>query len=303
MIEGTTIDDARQGFISQIHRPPYLGILAFFGVLLWFPIAHIIGGTLHATFPGGVEYLVGGMTGLLGFSLVWKGFKHDELTATCMGLFGGGLIWIGWFEYSFNFFGEFLKIEPLMYDGKAVINPNSQVIEASAVLFLAVLIFTGANKDTRCRMFMWFHRNFRLRPSAPTAGYRRQFSRIAAMEILFIVWFIHIVNITVRDPRVFGPFHPVRYATFGVFLVWGIYLLTFKLLKYRSMAGAIRYAIATTGILWLCVEMAARWGWFTERWGQFGKFPVENSIILSMFILAGLLANVTMRRGELSETS
>ena len=285
------------GILRRIHSPPLLGLTALGITLFWKPVAHALTVTLHALFTGSVQYLVAALIGLGGFALVWQGFKRDELTATCMGYMGGAFIWIGWFEYAFDFFGEFLEVPPLMQDGNVFFTPNLLMIEASAVLYLALLIFTGANKDTRCRMFLWFHRNLGLRPNKPTPGYQRQFARIAAMETIFISWFFYLVIIIVCDPRIFGPQHIVTYATFVAMIVWGIYLVFFKLIRYRAMAPAIRYAIATAGVLWFCIELTSLWGWYTEIWTKPAEFPISNLALLAGFLLAGILANVTRQRG------
>jgi hypothetical protein len=285
------------GILRHIHSPPLLGLTALGITLLWKPVAHALTVTLHGIFTGPIQYLVATLIGLVGFTLVWQGFKRDELTATCMGYMGGAFIWIGWFEYAFDFFAEFLEVPPLMQGGYVFFTPNLLMIEASAVLYLALLIFMGANKDTRCRMFLWFHRNFRLRPNQPTPGYKRQFARIAAMETIFISWFFYVVIILTCDPRIFGPKHPVTYAVFIAMIVWGIYLLFFKLIKYRAMASAIRYAIPTAGVFWFCIELTSLWGWYTEIWIKPAEFPLSNLMLLTGFLAVGIAANMTRQRG------
>ena len=282
---------------DRVLRRPWIGALAFAAVLLWKPSAHAITVTMHHLFDGPMQYLIGAVIGLAGFWLVWRGFRRDELSATCLGFMGGALIWLGWFESSFQLFAQALKLEPVMWQGFPLLSPELQVIESSAILFLAVLIFTGANKDTRCRMFMWFHRNFRLRPNQPTPGYRRQFARITAMEMIFVNWFFYVVNIAVFDPRLLGPRHTVTYALWVVFLAWGCYLL-WKLLKYTSIAGAIRYAIPTVGAFWISIEMAAQWQLFSEIWVRPFEFPAANILIIAAFVASGTLINLTGRRGS-----
>jgi len=291
------------GILRRVHSPPFLGLTALAITLLWKPTAHALTVTLHGLVTGPVQYLVGALIGLAGFTLVWQGFKRDELTATCMGYMGGSFIWIGWFEYAFDFFAEFLEVPALLQDGYVFFTPNLLLIEASAVLYLALLIFTGANKDTRCRMFLWFHRNFRLRPNQPTSGYKRQFARIAAMETIFITWFFYLVIILTCDPRIFGPRHLVTYCVFAAMIVWGVYLVFFKLIKFRSMAGAIRYAIPTAGVLWFCVELTSLWGWYTEIWIKPAEFPLSNLTFFALFLAAGVAANLTGQRGGRAEVS
>ncbi len=278
----------RPGWLS---RRPAVGLLAFTAVLLWKPSAHALTVILHHTVTGPAQYVVAALIGLAGFALVWRGFGRDELTATSLGFMGGALIWMGWFEYSFDGFAHLLAVPPLLHEGNPLLSPNLLLIEASAVAYLAVLVFAGANKDTRCRMFLWFHRNFRLRPGDPTPGYRRQFSRITAMEMVFVNWFFYILNILLLDPRVIGPRQPATYAAWFVLLAWGAYLLLARLWQYTAIAGAIRYAIPTVGVFWITVEMGAQFGWYREIWVRPFDFPITNLAFVAAFFLLGALAN------------
>lgn len=291
------LETSRPESAGRLYSRPLLGLVALSVPMLWKPVAHCVSVVSHSLMHGS-GFLVGSIVlTLVGFTLVWIGFKKDELTATLLGLAGGSLIFMFGLEPSFVAFAELMGVPPLMYQGQVFLTPNLVLMEASLVLFLVVLIFTGANKDTRCRMFLWFHRNFRLRPNKPTAGYRRQFSRIVAMETIFISWFFYLLIIILVDPRLLGPTSPVTYTVTAGMLAWGLYLLIFKQLRYSSMASGIRYAIPVVGILWYCVEISALWQWYTEIWVRPFEFPLTNLILATTFVVAVFLVNRTDARG------
>jgi hypothetical protein len=286
-----------ENLMAKFHSAPYIGLVAITLTLLWKMIAHATTVVFHTLTHGPMMYIVSGLIGLFGFTLVWIGFKKDELTATYLGYMGGSFVFMGWFEGSFEGFSQFLKIPPLMQDGYTIYTPNLLLIQASAVLYFAMLIFAGANKDTRCRMFLWFHRNLKLRPNQPTPGYKRQFARITAMEAVFVSWFFYIVILFAVDPRILGLHHPATYLLTGAVFIWGIWLLFAKLLKYQAMASAIRYAVPTSGALWFCVEMTSLWNWYPEIWVKPFEFPLTNLSLALSFLLLGVIANMTAQRG------
>jgi hypothetical protein len=267
---------------------PLLGLLIFISVLCQKPLAHAINVLQHTAFEGTPRYVAGAMVGLVGFAVVWNGLKRPELQATVCGFVGGALIWMGWFEHGFEFFAHALAIPPLVQDGVQRLSPNLLLIEATLVPYLAILILFGANRETRCRMLMWFHRNLRLTPDRPTSGYRRSYAWVTALEIIFVGWFFYLTIILLYDPRILGKEHPGTYAAFVVILVWAVYLLS-RLLRYNEPAPAIRYAIPTANAFWLLVEMASHWHWFTEIWIKPIQYPVGNLLILAVFIAGGIL--------------
>ncbi len=293
-----TVDVNTSSSLSWLYKKPYMGLVIWATILLWKPIAHTVVVSERLVFPGNGAYVMGGLLGFIGLILVWNGFKRDELTATTLGYMGGALIWLGWFESAFHFFAHLLEIEPVKVGGYEVLSAELQIIEASAVFYLAILVLLGLNKDTRCRMFKWFHRNAKLTPEAATPGYRRQYSRITALETIFISWFFYIFVILLFDPRVLGTQHPVTIAAFYGALAWGLYLLAFKMPKFTNPGEAIRYAIPSTGIIWLCFEMASVWGWYQEIWLKPIEFPISNVAFAIVFVLLGIAINMNTKRGD-----
>lgn len=260
--------------------------------LLWKPVAHSLVVLLHAGVSDATRFLIGIGLGVVGFWLAAIGLRRDELSATCLGFAGGALIWIGWFETGFEFFGHFLAVPQVGF-----LTPNLLLMEASAALLLGTLVFLAMNKDTRCRMFLWFHRNLRLRPNKPTPGYRRQYSRIAAMETVFVSWFFYVLIITLLDPRILGPSHPVTLAISALIFVWGVYLVAFKVPQQRSMANAIRYGIPTTGVIWYSFEVTSAWQWYVEPWIRPLEYPITAGLTFVAFAIAFTLAANNPQRG------
>lgn len=278
-------------------RPPQplrwaVGLLGLAVPLLWKPVAHSLVVLLHGSVADTPRFLIGIGLGALGFVLVAIGLRRDELTGTCFGFAGGALIWIGWFETGFEFFGQFLAIPRV-----AFLTPNLLLMEASAALLLGSLVFLAMNKDTRCRMFLWFHRNLRLRPNKPTPGYRRQYARIAAMEMVFVSWFFYVLIIALLDPRILGPSHPVTYAVSALIFFWGVYLVALKVPQQQSMANAIRYGIPTTGVIWYSFEVTSAWQWYVEPWVRPLEFPVTAGSIAVAFVTVFALAAGSAQRG------
>ncbi len=127
--------------------------------------------------------------------------KRSETQGTILGYLGGNLIWCGSFEWSWRYFGHSLGIQPVLDGGFVILSSELLLIQATTLIVVSLLIFLGANKDTRCRMFMWFHRTFNLRPDSMTPGFKRQHARNTAMESVFLIWTIYLFAIYINDPR------------------------------------------------------------------------------------------------------
>ena len=269
---------------SRLMRPPLLGAVIFATILAYKPVAHSLLVLQHHFFTGGWQYLVGFSVGLLGFTLIGKGLRQDETTASAMGYMGGSLVWMGWFEYTFDFFGEALGVAPLTdpATGNPVVPPNLLVLEATALPFIAMLILFGANRETRCRLLMWFHRNLKLAPPKPTTGYRRNYAWVTAWETIFVTWAFYLQIIILYDPRIAGIHHWATYTAFAAYGAWGAYLFA-KLIKHTEAGAAIRYAIPATNAIWIMIEMASHWRWFEEIWIKPLKYPLPAILFVAAF--------------------
>ncbi len=287
---------------GALMRPPMLGLVAFATVLLWTPLAHTLMVLQYGQMAEVPAYLLSFIVGLAGWVLVWKGFKADDLPATILGFMGGALIWLGWMEGSFEFMGHWLNPPKLMFMDVELFTANLLLLQATGVVLVALLIWLGSNKDTHCRMFMWFHRNFKLTPARRTPGYKRQFSRIVALEVIMINWFFYVLILWLFDPRVLGPFHPATIAVVCAVLLWGLWLFFFRMLPFRRPAAALRYAVPCANVLWFCVEAGSAWQLYTEPWIYPFRFPFTNVVILLAF-LGGLAWFVARHRAAAGSQS
>ena len=268
---------------GALMRPPLLGLFAFLTVLLWTPLAHTLVVLQFGQLGPAAMYSTSFIVGLIGWVLVWKGFNRDELPATVMGFMGGALIWSGWMEGGLEFFGHWLNPEPLMYMGVELFTANLLLLQATGIFLVALLIWLGSNKDTHCRMFMWFHRNFRLTPARRTPGYKRQFSRIVALEVIMINWFFYVLILLLFDPRILGPTHRATIAAVAVISLWAIWLLIFRMLPFSRPAAALRYAVPVANIFWFGIEVGSAWQLYVEPWIYPFRFPITNAIIALAF--------------------
>jgi len=282
-------------------KAPWVGLLAFVLIWLWKPIAHTTSVLMHQIRdPVMFTSLNLGM-GAAGFVLVWRGLKHAELPATWLGFLGGALVWIGWFEFSFEFFARAIGVRPVFYpDGAMGLPPSFVFMQATGFLMLAMFLFFASNKDTGCRFFQWLHRNFGMRPGDGTPGYKRQFARIAAMELVMTNWFCYIVVLILLDPRIAGVNHPLTYFGAAVIASLSLYFVFFKLREQRAIAPALRYSIGAVAVFWLLCELTGQWGWYREVWVRPFDYPVTDSLFYLAFI-AGVY--YTMRHSKHSEAA
>lgn len=272
-------------------RPPVLGLAALCAILLWRPVAHSLTMLVHELFTGPSRLAVSFALGTAGFVLMWHGFRRSETTASVLGILAGSLIWTGWAEQGFNSFAELLGVAPLKWQGFTLFTPGLLMIEASVVLMLMMLVMLGANKDTQCRMFLWFHRTFRLWQGRRTPGYQRQIARVTTLEYLFVVWFFYVLNIVIFDPRVLGPAHPGALLMLALIAAWGAYLI-WQLTRIRSPGLALRYAIPCVGCVWLLIESAAAMRLFREIWLE----PLEFPVVMGLWACVSAATFVTYAR-------
>jgi hypothetical protein len=281
--------------LERITDSPLAGIFSLFIVFFGLALGHTIVVSQHQITGGMsvVDTLISMFIGATGFTLVWIGLKRPENQATLLGYLGGNLIWIGVFEWTWLYFSHWLAIEPVLDRGMMILSPELLLIQATSLIVITILIFLGANKDTRCRMFMWFHRNFRLRPGKLTPGYKRQHARTAAIETVFLIWTIYLFAIVINDPRL------IRYDSVAAmiitvgFVIWGVYLAN-KLFRIRGLGAAFRYAIPTGNILWLPIEGFSRWGLYPEVW----VLPKQYAGLMFAVLIIFLLGVVSMYRTD-----
>ena len=287
--------------LGKFYRPPFIGIIAFVTVIMAQPLGHSLFVMLKTLFGSadGMSFSASFLCGLVGFAMVWVGLKKKETAATWLGFIGAILIWTGWFEFTWEFFAHLLNVQPIVNEvtGALVMGPGLQIIQASGILMFATTLLLYFNRDTRCTAFKWIHRHGHMNPGKASPGKDRDYARITALETIFVIWFIYVVNLTLYDERILGDEHPVTYATFFGFLIWAVYLNT-RLIKYARMAPAVRYAIPTTIITWLDIEVLSRWGILDEFWLKPAEYALEMGLVVAAFVIAGIAIYLTPERGE-----
>lgn len=281
--------------ISLFDKQPAAGLVCLCLVLCGLALGHSLV-VLQRTLAGdstALDTALSMLIGSAGLVLVWTGLKKPETQATILGYIGGSLIWSGFFEWTWHYFGVWLKLQSVMDGDIPILTPGLLMIQASSLIVITLLVLLGANKDTRCRMFMWFHRNFRLRPGRLTPGYKRQHARNTALETIFLIWFIYLCAIFINDPRVIGYDSVAAMVLTVSFVVWGLYL-AWKLLKINGLGATYRYAIPTGNILWLPIEAFSRWGLYPEVWVK----PLDYSLLMaSVLLVFAVFATAFFRRG------
>ncbi len=294
-----------QELSKRLNKPPVAGIFCVMLVWCGMALGHSLV-VLQVDMTGGFSLIDSAISIILGFSgfvLVWIGMKQQEAQATVLGYVGGNLIWCGLFEWTWRYSSHLLKIEPVMDDGMMILSGELLMIQATTLLVVSMLLFLGANKDTRCRMFMWFHRNFGMKPGKMTPGYKRQHARNTALETVFLIWTIYLFAIYINDPRGIHYASPAAVVITVGFVVWGIYLLI-KLTKIRNLGPAMRYAIATGSIMWLPIEGFSRWGLYPEFWIKPVEYAGLMLMVLAMFgIGLSTMYRTDKLRGQVAATA
>ena len=216
-------------------RPGAAGLTALLAVLAGIALSNTTVALQHHWLPtaSAADTAFAAGAAALGLWLVWFGLQQGEMRASVAGYIGGSLIWIGVFEWTWAAFGTWLNIPPLQDNGMVIFGPGLLLVQATSLIFVALLCVYGTNKDTRCRMFMWFHRTLRLQPGKLTPGYRRQFAKITATETIFLIWFVYVVSLTINDPRLIGYASPAAPVIYVLLAIWSVYLMA-RLFKLRQ---------------------------------------------------------------------
>src|SRR5690606_8686360 len=64
---------------------------------------------------------------------------------------------------------------------------------ATMPIMMGLFILYGVyNRQTKCNLIRWFHRNLRFNPGMPTNDNGRSFARITAIETIFVTWFCYL---------------------------------------------------------------------------------------------------------------
>ena len=269
--------EGAQGWLASIFaRPPFIGLFPFAVFFLSQGLGHAVMIQVeHSMGAPGMYYAAGAM-GLLGAVLLWFGMRQEsEVSGTWLGYFAAWLLWTGWVEFSFVYYARWLGVAPLLdAAGEVATKPEYLVMMSSLGVMLATLVYFLFNRETRCNFFRWFHRRLGLGTGKPTEGHKRNFAAITALETIYLIWFFYLFLLIIYDENVLGDTHPVTFGIAALNAVWAVYLLR-RLLRFRRVATALRYSIATAIISWNAYEFVGRWGWVGDFFVQPDKYGWE----------------------------
>ncbi|MCP5471097.1 MAG: hypothetical protein H7A18_03305 [Sinobacteraceae bacterium] len=277
--------------LQRLYRKPWVGLLGLGVGFLTQPLGHAVYKVMEAVF-GTRVYWAAGVTGVIGLAIIGKGLKQPELKASWMGMLGGWLLWIGWFEYAFKFFAELYAVPGFVVEpdvpGGYIATPQANILQATVSIMLALLLVYGFfNLQTRCNFMRFFHRNLRLSPGMPTPDNQRSFARITAMEQLFVTWFCYVFWLYAIYFGTRGVGAQVVMTLYVLWTIWAGYLV-YKCTQQVRMAAALRYGIGAGIVLWASVEMPAHFRLYREYWLHPLEFPLFNVILAALFV-AGLV--------------
>lgn len=272
--------------MQAIYKAPWVGLL---GLVIGFqsqPLGHAAY-TLMASVGGSAVYVFAVIVGIVGLLLVWQGLKRPELPATLFGLVGGWLIWIGWFEFSFEFFAQLYRVAPYAVEPSVpngyMAAPQANMLQATVTIMLALFLLYGMfNLQTKCNLMRWFHRNLHFSPGMPTPDNKRSFARITAMEMLFVTWFCYLFWLYACYLGTRGSGAYIITTVYAAWTIWALYLI-YRCTKQVRMAAALRYGIGAGIVLWCSVEMPAHFGAYHEYWLHPFDYPLFNVVSALLF--------------------
>jgi hypothetical protein len=280
------------------YSQPILGLVAFGVSFLSQWLGHSAYTLIHGFF-GEYHYYASFFTGVAGALLIARSLKEGEIAATWMGFLGAQFVWVGWFELTFEFYSELFMFPAYEAGPNLVSNGGANLLMSTLPIMLTMFLIYGFyNRQTKCNLIRWFHRNLRMTPGMPTPDNGRSFGRIVAMETLFVVWFCYLFWLYVAY---IGANQNLMLAAYGGWAVWFGYVF-WKLFKFPRVGNAFRYAIPVGVIGWGLTEMPSYFGFYDEIWLKPFDYPVTTIIATGLYI-AGLvyLANPpgrTPREGE-----
>ena len=267
--------------LKLLYRPPFIGLFPVALIFQLQALGHTHMVLLMRIFGPDSLYWIVGIEGLIGAILVVIGAKiGDEVWATWLGFAGGVQLWNGWVEFAFVYYAH-RYVDPNIQANMT--KPEYLIMPSSLGIVLAIGMYFLLNRETRCNAFVWIQKHLGLKGGEPTPGYIRNYSTITAIEYVSIAWFFYMVLLLLYDRKFVGDHHPLTYAAFFLFFVWGLYC-TQRIVKFTRITGALRYAIPVAAIWWSEIEILGRWKLLKEVWLFPEKHIIEMSLIAGAFI-------------------
>ncbi|MBL8201525.1 MAG: hypothetical protein JNK40_11175 [Chromatiales bacterium] len=282
---------------SKLWRPPFVGLVTTVLMLLAIGVGHAMMVAIEDLLGTDNTYIASIGIGFLGIVALWYGIKSkSENFATWTGFFAGLIVWMAWVEFFYMYYGrKNFGMMPRMEGLEVTTEPEYLIMTATIGVLLTQLAFYTFDKDTRCNMFLWIQNRLGLRavlgPSTKTAR-DRNYAIITFMETFYVTWFVYAWNLLIFDPAFGGGVGMsdmvATGATVFVSIAWGGFCFS-RLIRYRRVSTALRYAIPTANILWINVEIFSKWGLFTEVWLEPQNYLAEMGLIVLAFVAMAVL--------------
>jgi len=276
--------------IAALKRPPFIGIFAFMLVLLLQGLGHAQMVMQERIFGEEYVYWSAAIMGIMGAALTYWGVRlnHNENAATWLGFFGGTYMWDGWVEFSYVYYANHLSVPHLIENGDIATRAEYLLMPSGVGVLLSTLVFFLFNRETRCNLFRWMHRNLHLPVGKPTVNYQRNIAGIVAMETVYLIWFFYLFLLIIYDKQILGDDDWAMYPILFALTVWSLYLLN-RLRKFSRLPSAFRYGIPTAIICWNTIEILGRWNIFTEVWVEPQKYTTHVLVILAAFVTVAII--------------
>lgn len=284
---------------TALYRQPILGLVAFGVSFLSQWLGHSTYTFIHGVF-GDYHYYASLATGAAGALVIARSLKEQEVAATWMAFLGAQFVWVGWFELTFEFYADFFAFPRYTAASGLASNGGANLLMATMPIMMALFLLYGFyNRQTRCNLIRWFHRNLRMTPGMPTSDNGRSIGRIVAMESIFVIWFCYEFWLYVAYIGVDQNLMMVAYVGWGA---WFVYIFG-KLMKFPQVGSGFRYAIPVGAVGWGLIEMPSNMGLYDEIWLKPFDYPVTTLVATALYV-AGLayLANPPGREPGARET-
>ncbi len=273
---------------NLLYRQPVLGLVVFGVAFLSQWLGHSTWALLRAWFDGGHEW-PSLLLGLGGTVMIARSLKLGEIAATWMAFLGAQFVWVGWFELMFEFYAVFFSYPAYTAAPGLEASGSVTFLISTLPIFATVFLLYGFyNRQTRCNLVRWFHRNLHMTPGMPTSDNGRSIGRIVALETLFVIWACYLFWLYVSF---IGANQNLMMVAYVGWASWFAYLF-WKLLKYPRVGPAFRYGIPVGIVGWGLMEMPSYMGFYDEVWLKPVDYPL-TTLVVSVVYAAGIayLAN------------
>lgn len=278
----------------------WIGVAAFFIVLLCMPLGHATMILMEHYFEGGMLNIMAFLLGVLGLGLtVWGMRIKSDNTATLLGFFGGLLVWTGWIEFLYVYFASKLNIAPLMENGEVVTKPEYLLLMSSVGFWSIIMLFYIARLRSGCSFYCWIQSKLRIASKEQAAQTGGNKSITTFMETNMLLWSCYLLLMFAYDETFLGDRHPMTITIAMGCLVWSVWLFV-RLIQIKSMGKAIRYALPTVIIFWTFVEVMGRIGLLKEIWVEPTAYKTEM-IVMAITLFAIIVGFIFAKRAQASK--